>query len=95
MPRTKSSTLWTDDEVETLVEHYHEHGPRWDGWSEYLPHRTYGSIVAKAWALGIRCDPNAIVRNYGMEPTLAARIAVSSLDDATKTRLIFLFKEES
>ena len=86
------SWYWTAEEVDALREHYHDHGPSWDGWGEYLPHRTHNSIAAKACALGIRCDPNVIVRNYGMEPTLAARIAVSSLDDATKTRLLFLFK---
>ena len=86
------SWYWTDAETDALREHYHEHGPSWEGWSEYLPHRTHGSIAAKAWALGISCDPNVIVRSCGMEPTLAARIAVSALDDATKTRLIFLFK---
>lgn len=93
MSRTKSSTLWTDDEVETLVEHYHDCGPRWDGWDDVLPDRTNRAIVEKAYRLGLKCDHPMALRDYGGAPDLSAELAVAALDDATRLRLAFMFEE--
>lgn len=86
------SARWTEDEIDVLMRHYCEHGPKWDGWGELLPERTRTSIISKACSLNLRCDPLAIVRDYGMEPAISAEIAVAALDDATRLRLMLLLR---
>lgn len=87
------SWYWTEVEVEALTEHYHSHGPNWEGWDECLPNRTYSAILHKAWSLGLKCDSHANTYSYGREPDLSARLAVSALDDVTKLRLAFVLEE--
>lgn len=43
---------WTEEEIAALREHYPSHGPRWEGWSELLPGRSYSSIASRASVLG-------------------------------------------
>lgn len=44
---------WTDGELASLVKHYREHGPSWEGWADVLPGRSTSSIAVKASAMGL------------------------------------------
>lgn len=44
---------WTDEELAALREHYHNHGPSWDGWSELLPGRNKDAIAVMAHRIGV------------------------------------------
>ena len=46
---------WTDEDLEALRRHYRKRGPRWDGWYEVLPGKSYWQITCMARKLGL-CD---------------------------------------
>lgn len=90
---SKLSIPWTDEEVDTLIEHYRDCGPSWDGWGDVLPDRTHRAIVEKAHRLGVKCARPSAFRDYGGEPDLSAELAVSVLDDTTRLRLALILRE--
>lgn len=64
-----ASGRWTLLEDEMVVEYYQERGPRWEGWKDVLPNRTYSSIRDRAKRLGVQKSRyNAVTTIKYMEP---------------------------
>lgn len=47
-------TGWSEAEDVMLREHYPVRGPKWAGWAEVLPGRSYTAITTRAHKLGVK-----------------------------------------
>lgn len=94
MRRGSQRIPWTEQDEATLIEHYPQHGGKWDGWEELLPGRTIEAIHSRAHLLGLSYEgPYKGGCHVDLELSEErAAAAVAALSNWDRMRLEILFK---